>query len=267
LELSVIKVIGDSGNLESYYDTIYLSPHLDDVALSCGGQIYQQTAAGESVLVVTIMAGDPAVDQLSPFADSLHRRWSLSNLAGVVQARRKEDAVACQILGAAFQHWSIPDCIYRADPDTDQLLYEDVAAIFGPIRETEHSLVQSVSEAFRQLPEHGYLVPPLTLGHHVDHQIVRRAAAMGYGPDLWHYEDYPYAQWPDGGQQLALYQRTWQSRVVPLGNDALEARSRAIAAFRSQVSSFFRDEADLRKQVSAYAGQVGGERLWRRKKD
>jgi LmbE family N-acetylglucosaminyl deacetylase len=267
LEFSVIKVIGDGGDLKSYYHTIYLSPHLDDVALSCGGQIYQQTSVGESVLVVTMMAGDPAGGQFSTFADDLHRRWGLSNLAGVVQPRREEDAVACRILGAAFQHWGIADAIYRADPDTDQLLYEDHAAIFGPVHETEYNLIERISEAFRQLPEHGQLVPPLTLGHHVDHQIVRRAAAMCFGQDLWHYEDYPYAQWPDAGQQLAPYQETWHARVIPVSQEALEARAQAMAAFKSQVSSFFRDEADLRQQVAAYAVQVGGERLWRRKKD
>jgi LmbE family N-acetylglucosaminyl deacetylase len=259
----MIKVIRESGDLKSYYDTIYLSPHLDDVALSCGGQIYRQTTAGQSVLIVTMMAGDPVVDQLSPFADSLHRRWQLPNLGGVVEARREEDAAACRILGAAFQHWAIPDCIYRVDPVTGKLLYEDVEAIFGRVQETEYGLVDSISKAFSQLPDHGRLVPPLTLGRHVDHQIVRRAAKMWFGPGLWHYEDYPYAQWAGTRRQLARYQATWRSQVVPLDSEALEARLRAIAAFTSQVSSFFRDDADLRQQLWTYTGQVGGERLWR----
>lgn len=262
------KVIGHSANLTSYYDTIYLSPHLDDAALSCGGQIYRQTSVGQSVLVVTIMAGDPVTHPLSDFARSLHQRWHLSNVAEVVQARREEDAAACRILGAAFQHWVVPDCIYRLHPGSGERLYEDADAIFGPVDETEYSLIQTLSEWFKELPAHGRAVAPLTLGHHVDHQIVRRAAEIWRGHDLWYYEDYPYAQWPGARQQLIADESAWQSQLVLLDGDALEARVRAIGAFQSQVSSFFQDEADLRQQVLTYAAQVGGERLWRyREKD
>ncbi|MEZ4728018.1 MAG: PIG-L family deacetylase [Caldilineaceae bacterium] len=45
--------------MPSVYDAIYLSPHLDDVALSCGGQIFGATRTGQRVLIVTITAGDP----------------------------------------------------------------------------------------------------------------------------------------------------------------------------------------------------------------
>jgi LmbE family N-acetylglucosaminyl deacetylase len=274
----MIEVISDSAHLESYYDTIYLSPHLDDVALSCGGQIYRQTKAGQRVLVATIMAGDPGGApggesagppggvQLSAFADSLHRRWGLSDLAEVVQARRAEDAAACHILGAAYQHWNVPDCIYRVDGG-GELLYRDVEAIFGTIHSAEFDLIERIGRAFDRLPGHGRLVPPLTLGHHVDHQIVRRAAELWFGPGLWYYEDYPYAQGPEAQQELNDYRQKWQFEVIPLDEQALDARARAIAAFGSQVNSFFHDEADLRQQVWAYAGEVGGERLWLTNKD
>ncbi len=41
----------------SSYDYIYLSPHLDDVALSCSGTICQQKTQGSSILMATIFAG------------------------------------------------------------------------------------------------------------------------------------------------------------------------------------------------------------------
>jgi LmbE family N-acetylglucosaminyl deacetylase len=263
----MIEVIDESSRLESFYDTIYLSPHLDDVALSCGGQIFRQTKMGRRVLVVTIMAGDPVIDQISAFADSLHRRWQLSDLAEVVQARRAEDVAACRILGAAYQHWNLPDCIYRVDP-AGELLYKDVEAIFGTVHQAEFDLIERIARTFGDLPGHGRLVSPLALGHHVDHQIVRRAAKTRFGPGLWHYEDYPYTQWPEVSQELNNFrEEDWQFDIIPLDDEALEARAQAIASFTSQVSSFFRDETDLRQQVRAYASKVGGERLWRAKKD
>ena len=48
------------------YHAIYLAPHLDDAVLSCGGQIFERTARGENVLVVTVMAGDVVHAPSSP---------------------------------------------------------------------------------------------------------------------------------------------------------------------------------------------------------
>ena len=42
---------------QNYYNHVYLSPHLDDIALSCAGRIAAQVAAGELVLVVTVFSG------------------------------------------------------------------------------------------------------------------------------------------------------------------------------------------------------------------
>src|SRR5688500_5967071 len=89
------------------YDWIYFSPHLDDVALSCGGQIYTATQAGERVLIVTVTAGDP-VAPVSTYAASLHSRWKL--VTDATQVRREEDLAACAILGADAIHWTVPDC-------------------------------------------------------------------------------------------------------------------------------------------------------------
>jgi LmbE family N-acetylglucosaminyl deacetylase len=81
---------------------VYLSPHLDDAALSCGGQIAQQTAAGLPVLIVTLMAGDPPARPLSPFAQQLHTRWQLHDAPTAVAARRAEDTAACRHLAAEY---------------------------------------------------------------------------------------------------------------------------------------------------------------------
>jgi len=50
---------------------IYISPHLDDVAFSSGGLVWEQSNAGEQVGIWTIFAGDPPVGPLSDFAEKL----------------------------------------------------------------------------------------------------------------------------------------------------------------------------------------------------
>jgi hypothetical protein len=51
--------------------------------------------------------------------------------------------------------------------------------------------------------------------------------------------------------------------TVALREAALQPKTDAIAEFRSQLSTFFTDRADLDAQVRAYAAAVGGERGWR----
>ncbi|MCL4861565.1 MAG: PIG-L family deacetylase [Caldilineaceae bacterium] len=248
--------------MRDFYPTIYLSPHLDDVTLSCGGQVYQQTRAGQSVLIVTVTAGDPPRDALSGYAQSLHDRWALATDA--VAARRAEDLAACRILGADALHWEIADCIYRMNPATGEPIYLSDPDIFGDVHAAEHGLVERLAAQMRALPAHSRLCVPLGVGHHVDHQLTRAAAEQAFGRELVYYEEYPYAQQPGAvSRVIAPGAPDWQAEVVALTPDALEAKFAAILTFESQLSTFFTDEADLRRQVGGYAASVGGERLWR----
>lgn len=252
--------------MTTYYDSIYLAPHLDDVALSCGGQIYEQTQAGQRVLVVTITAGDPPA-QVSGYAASLHTRWQLAVDAAreATAARRAEDLAACAILGAAALHWALPDCIYRTHPATNLPFYVSDADIFGAVAPAEEYLIDDLAQQITELPPHGQLVAPLTVGHHVDHQLTRLAAEQAVGPAaLLYYEDYPYAQQPGSlAQVLGNPPQGWRPLVNPLSAAALAAKFEAVVAFRSQVSTFFAGRADLEAQIRAFAAQTGGERLWR----
>lgn len=248
--------------MRSHYHSIYLSPHLDDVVLSCGGQIHAQTRSGQTVLVVTIMAGEPAPASLSKFAQSLHGRWQLDE-KNVVAERREEDRKACRIVGADCIQWDIPDCIYRVHPSTTQTLYPDREAIFGPVQEVEKGLVDALAQRLAGLPERDQLVAPLTVGNHVDHQITRLAAESVARSTLAYYEDYPYAQ-VEGALSAALDEEkvAWRSRVVPLEEQDLQAKIASISAYVSQLSTFFADRSDLEQQVRLFTHKVGGERLW-----
>lgn len=239
-------------NMKQYeYDWIYLSPHLDDAALSCGGQIYMATQRGERVLIVTITAGDP-VAPMSSYAESLHTRWELVN---ATEERRQEDLAACAILGAESLHWDVPDCIYRVDAHGKPFYVSD-EDIFGAVAPAEMALVGELAERMRALPTARYVVVPLTVGNHVDHTLTQLAAEGAYTPpSLFYYEDYPYAQ-QLGKLSRVLESGHWVGDTVVLSPVALQAKFEAVAAFRSQLSTFFRDRADLEAQVGGYAAHV-----------
>ena len=239
---------------------IYLSPHLDDAALSCGGLIWEQVQAGAQVSIWTICAGDPPDIPLSPFAESLHRRWQVSQDAA--QERRLEDVLSCQRLGASFHHFTIPDCIYRQSADRQNFLYDSENAIFGPIHSDEACLIEKLSEEIAsRLPVRASLVSPLALGGHVDHRLTR-AAAEHLGWHLWFYPDYPYVVKSEREIDW-LRQDGWDSVVYSISPAGLAAWQESIAAHASQISTFWPDLDAMRAAIKAYKEQYDGLQLLR----
>ncbi len=247
--------------MKSHYDSIYLSPHLDDAVLSCGGQIFQQSTASEHVLIVTIMAGDPPSGPLSEFAWGLHDRWQLG--AETVAARRQEDVAALTHLGADYLHWPVPDCIYRADPVSGEAFYASEEALFGDVNANEAGLLDFLVQLLETLPPHQRLLAPLTVGNHVDHQITQQAAERWLRPmKPIYYEDYPYARLENAVFAATTPHELWRPEIIPLADDALQAKIDATVYYKSQIGTFFADLKELSAQMKGYCHSIGGERIW-----
>jgi LmbE family N-acetylglucosaminyl deacetylase len=257
---------------------LYFSPHLDDAVLSCGGQIHHHAQAGTRVVVVTLCTGNPPPGPLSEFAQELHARWSGENRAPaapaeITAARRAEDLEALALVGAEALHLDVPDCIYRLNPNTGWPLYASESALFGALHASELGLVRRAAAKLTTLL-HGFgrhrFYVPLGLGHHVDHQLARRAAEV-VGGIYAYYEDYPYVsslgdRWPNPALTVAN-DRPLTAELTRLSETDLSAKLAAIGAYASQVSSFWPDAAAMAAAVGQFAEQTGGgaaaERVWR----
>lgn len=254
---------------------IFLSPHPDDAVLSCGGWIYQLAQDGARPIVITLFGGDrPDQTALSAFARSLHERWQLGDDAPA--RRRDEDRAACDRLGCYLIQLPFADAIYRVD-EHSQPLYDSEEAIFGQVH--DRVLIDRVAAAVRSRVERlnslgslARLYTPLTAGQHVDH-VITRLAAEQLPTELIYYEDYPYAERPEymaqvwGETEDAL--DDWVSETIGLSEGALQAKLEAFWQHRSQISTFYRDEGEVRQRMRAYAEFVGGgqpaERYWRKR--
>ena len=251
---------------------LYLSPHLDDVVLSCGATVYQQTAAGDRVLVITFFAGSPVDDEVSEFTRELRERWG--GASDPVADRRAEDAEALGALGAGHVHWPHLDCVYRREPSTQAPLYPTEASIFGDVHSSERTWHKRLAEEILAV-----LAPsaccevyaPVAAGHHVDHLIVRAVglALAARGRQGLFYEDYPYAR---EAETVAMALGNWPSHMrcrvqVAFGEDALRAKGDAVACYRSQISTFWANEAEMRRSLwrdALAAGEgVLAELCWR----
>lgn len=237
---------------------IYLSPHLDDIVLSCGGMVWQQVQAGDVVEIWTIFSGDAPPGPLAGFAQELHTRWQTGPEASAV--RRAEDVAACQQLGAAYRHWLYPDCIYRRLPDGTPLIHrnEDLSM---PIHVQEAALVEELAERLAAaLPARCRVVSPLSIGGHVDHRITR-AAAEKIGGRLYYYPDYPYLV--NRGVNLSHWiEKGWRSHRQEISPAGLAGWQAAVACHVSQISTFWGGLEEMRRDIGAYWQGGGGSRLW-----
>ncbi len=238
---------------------IYLSPHFDDVAFSCGGLVWEQTKSGLDVSIWTICAGDPPPGPISRYGQGLHERWGTGPNA--VAARRNEDLFSSRLMGADSRNFSIPDAIYRRSALDGNPLYTADEELFIDLRREEESLVVGLkSELEQALPVECELVCPLALGGHVDHRLVRSAAEQ-LNRALWYYADYPYTVNPD--KDIPEYDRALRPRPFPVSEAGLKTWQLAVAAHASQISTFWSSPDEMRKAIRAYWELTKGVRLWR----
>ena len=250
------------------FDGLYLSPHLDDAVLSCGGQIHHLASLGQRIQIVSVMAAPAPSAKLSPAARQLHEVSELDD-GDAVATRRREDEAACAAVDAEALHLDALDALYRRHPETGEPFYTSFKALFKPPHPADESSVDTLVERLAALPEAKRVCAPLGVGGHVDHVFVRRAAERVFGRRrLEYYEDYPYAHkrrallkvlgrallWDGAGG--------WQSRIWLLNHEDMEAKCRAISCYASQIGGLFGDEETMEDRVWSFANRVGGERLW-----
>ncbi|MEA3337941.1 MAG: PIG-L family deacetylase [Chloroflexota bacterium] len=261
---------------------IYLSPHFDDVVLSCGGQIAQRTLEGKTVIVSTVFAGVPGQKTLSPFARAIHSQPGAPQDS--VEGRRKENQDALDILQAAWRPGLYLDCVYRKNAQGKRWLYDSEEAIYGPVAAEESELAMELAQVFASLapaPTDCVLYASLAIGHHVDHQLVRDAALILHNQDynVLFYEDYPSVIRDQDSLGFVLAEHetgSWIPEVVAINRAALDRKIVAARQFQSQVRAVFGPSRQVGedlvgKALTEYAEQIAeatnsdqyAERLWR----
>jgi hypothetical protein len=210
----------------------------------------------------------------SPIVDELHRRWELDTDSNPVDARRAEDREALSILGAEVQHWDWRECVYRRHPETGAFLYPSEESLWGTIHPADHPIVSQLAKRLTQLPlaRGGKVFAPLTVGEHVDHLVMRQALELWGVPqgELVFYEDYPYAEQTDAVLAVLRDRQGWRVELVSLSEEALTAKARAFAQYRSQISTFYKSVEEIGQRLRAYAASIGegagyAERYWYRR--
>jgi LmbE family N-acetylglucosaminyl deacetylase len=255
---------------------LFLSPHLDDAILSCGGAIHGLTWSGERVIVVTAMAGEP----LAPLPDTpvlraLRATWD----AHPLRTRRAEDAQAARTLGAQVYHLPLTECAFRTTvcgAGDSIALYPEHDSPFADVNRADDARV-TLFETRLPFENVAAIYAPMGIDPHVDHRLVRDWALVLTGaldaPPLVLYEEFPQARNPALAARAHDYYRrqlpalALQAEITPLNADTVSAKLRAIACYRSHLGVLWRDAAEMERLARDYMSAVGSgtpaERYWR----
>jgi LmbE family N-acetylglucosaminyl deacetylase len=274
---------------------IYLSPHLDDAVLSCGGTMHGQIAAGEEVVVVNVFAGSPDYPEYSTYARRQHRKWGSRD--GSMATRLAEDQAVLDQMGVTVENWGYLECIYRKGRD-GRWLYDSHDAIFGDVAEDDAPWIDDFRLSIDDLDRVGAVreppVPnsnewrglnhqssiinhqssiravagdapnvtiyaPLAVGHHVDHQLVRAVAIemAQTNPAVCFYEDFPYVARDPDALKKALAEVESEHWTAFLVSIDVEAKIAAIAGYRSQIQALFGELGHMERVVREYAQSLG----------
>ena len=236
--------------------TVYLSPHLDDAAISAGGYIRSEVNSGRRVEIWTCMAGIPPDAEPSEFARFQHELWGFGSGVEAMQARRREDLAAAGILGAASIHLDFLDCIYRRGGQ-GQALYSDITL---PVQPDDADLPEQIARtvAARLLPD-DRVVCQFGVGDHVDHVIVRRAAERLHRR-LVYAADLPYALIHP--EELQPHAAGLQGVRAPVSAADFACWMRAIECYASQLVSVFGGRTEMLARMQAFWDEQHGIELW-----
>lgn len=228
---------------------LFLSPHLDDVAFSCGGLAAILADAGWHTVLATLFTRSI----LSPkgFALACQLDKALDPDIDYMALRRGEDTLAAGILDVGIVRWmGLPEAPHRG--------YGSPAELFGGIR-NDDSAAAEITTAMRSLDtaHRPHLVlAPQGIGNHVDHRLVTSCALAAFGAlRLAYYRDAPYViRHPEARPSLGTDGGTHTAIDI---SRALERKISASAAYTTQVGFQFGGLDHLAVALRHFAMQEG----------
>lgn len=236
---------------------LFVSPHLDDAAFSCGGTASRLSGLGWRVVLCTVFTA--TVPNPRGFALACQTDKGVPASEDYMALRRAEDEAAAAALGA--------EAIWLGYPEAPHRGYESARELFAGAREedTVHEAVSRDLAALARSLSPSLIFAPQGLGSHVDHLQTIRAledsleangTLSGSQPRLLYYRDTPYAiHEPKSAPALADL-----SAMVEVGVGiqlVLETKLRACTFYSSQLYLQFGGQGSMREALARFASFEG----------
>ena len=226
---------------------LFISPHLDDVAFSCGGTLARLSDEGWRTVLVTTFT--KSVPDPTGFALACQLDKGLAPDVDYMALRREEDEKFAARAGVdEVHHLDYPEAPHRG--------YESAPALFSGVREGDEiwkdlsGELASLSRRYR--PE--VTLVPQALGNHADHlQVIRAVLDQDWATDsiLW-YRDTPYAIRNPEARPSPLLPPDLAEFPVDTSR-YLDTKLTATAAYATQLGFQFGDENGMRTSLADFA--------------
>ena len=227
---------------------LFVSPHLDDVAFSCGGILALLAREGWKTVLATVFTR--SVPDPAGFALACQTDKGLPADADYMALRREEDCEAARLLGAARTAWlDLPEAPHRGYGSAPELF---AGAMEGD--EAWRDVAGLLEDLLRDL-EPELLFAPQALGNHADHlQVVRavRELEAHRGTETFWYRDAPYATRNPGSRPSPLLPDGLSERAVGIA-ETLADKLAACASYTTQLDFQFGGEENMREALTAFA--------------
>lgn len=225
---------------------LVLSPHLDDAALSCGAMLIHASSRTQVTVATLFTEAPPPPYTLS--ARRYLRQVGAPDAQTLYSQRRAEDRAALEPLGITCTHAGLTEAQFRrrphlGTPSVWARLLPELAHLYpvyrlhvisGHLTPDDAGTLRLALELVIRLAGRGLVLAPLGVGGHVDHVLVRTAAAYSGAPVVY-YSDFPYnLRHPaDPGflQRHGLIEMNWSRQ--------LRGKSGLIRAYRTQAHALF----------------------------
>lgn len=185
---------------------LFISPHLDDAILSCGGLI-SYLSSKTSVKVITVFS-KASSGPYTMFAKRFIKNCSYDDADTLFADRRVEDKKIMKKLKSEFLHLGFVDAAFRKKDAIYFLkraiggflsellhLYPLGRNVFsGKIAREDERLIEKIESklwAIINQSDDWLVFCPLAIGQHVDHCIVRHLCQESFGR-LIYWSDFPY---------------------------------------------------------------------------
>lgn len=225
---------------------LFISPHLDDVAFSCGGTLVKLLRANLTATVCTIFTA--SVDDPRGFALRCQTDKGLAPGIDYMLLRRAEDAeFARAIGGASVRHLAFREAPHRG--------YESAAELFAGERIDDEEVWREIADELKRLARElnpQIVFAPQGLGNHVDHlQTIRAVCAAEFRvPVVW-YRDTPYAI-RDADAAPARVLPDDLSEIALGIDEEIEAKLDGCTAYTTQIGFQFGGADALREKLFGF---------------
>lgn len=224
---------------------LFVSPHLDDAAFSCGGTLARWAQAGGAAHLATVFTA--SVPNPTGFALACQLDKGLEADVDYMALRRAEDRAATGILGAQAHHLPHAEAPHRG--------YDAAEALFAGVRDgddVQHAAQRSLAALVNDLAP-DLLFAPQGIGGHVDReQTIRALRALPPAAPICWYRDAPYVFRHPEAAPANFFPEALTTLCVDVA-DTLDTKADAAAAYTSQLGFQFGGESPMRDALAAFA--------------